>query len=226
MVEIWRTKQAWNKYFPHQTLPEYQDCQITDTGFTVNYLDNAFAFPKGSPFRWPLSHIWMEFQSRLPLWWAIISVWEKKVEGDDFGDICNTRKRGPSCFLIFSVRLLFNHALMKMDESGELQRIIGWAWMPLSLRLDLNKICQLHFSTPHPYHWIHTIAGNTRQWFLTARGQKDVPLDFQGVNKNYIAHHFNTPTCVNCPVSSGVRRHLMVVMVVMMVMGRKDKTDI
>ena len=27
--------------------------------------------------------------------------------------------------LIFSVRLLFNHALMKMDESGELQRIIG-----------------------------------------------------------------------------------------------------
>ena len=50
---------------------------------------------------------------------------KKKVEGDDFGDICNTRKRGPSCFLIFSVRLLFNHALMKMDESGELQRIIG-----------------------------------------------------------------------------------------------------
>ena len=128
--------------------------------------------------------------------------------------------------LIFSVRLLFNHALMKMDESGELQRIIGWTCLPLSLRLDLNKICQLHFSTPHPYHWIHTIAGNTRQWFLTARGQKDVPLDFQGVNKNYIAHHFNTPTCVNCPVSSGVRRHLMVVMVVMMVMGRKDKTDI
>ena len=226
MVKLWRTKQAWNKYFPHQTLPEYQDCQITDTGFTVNYLDNAFAFPKGSPFRWPLSHIWREFQSRLPFWWAIISVWEKKVEGDDFGDICNTRKRGPSCFLIFSVRLLFNHALMKMDESGELQRIIGWACLPLSVRLDLNKICQLHFSTPHPYHWIHTIAGNTRQWFLTARGQKDVPLDFQGVNKNYMAHHFNTPTCINCPVSSGVRRHLMVVMVVMMVMGRKDKTDI
>ena len=37
-----------------QILPEYQECLLTDTGFTVNYLDNAFAFPKGSPFRWHL----------------------------------------------------------------------------------------------------------------------------------------------------------------------------
>ena len=48
------TQYSWFCF--HQTLPEYQECLLTDTGFTVNYLDNAFALPKGSPFRWHVSN--------------------------------------------------------------------------------------------------------------------------------------------------------------------------
>ena len=164
------TQYSW--FCLHQTLPEYQECLLTDTGFTVNYLDNAFALPKGSPFRW---HVSSDGSDR-----KIIRGQKKSVQLF-FGQIFTVFHVCDAKCLWWIMPVMEKPVMENAPPhfcSGFCSTMPWWRWWSQeNCNGSLGNVARCNVAFLNLFF---LFAGNTKPAFLTAMESGVAPLDFPG----------------------------------------------